>query len=39
MLGYQVEVFASAEVFLASPSAGHVDYLVLDIGMPGMTGP
>ncbi|TBC98751.1 response regulator [Rhizobium ruizarguesonis] len=39
MLGYQVEVFASAEVFLASPSTGHVDCLVLDIGMPGMTGP
>lgn len=38
-LGYGVEAFASAEEFLAS---GHIDRtrcLILDIAMPGMTGP
>ena len=37
--GFAVQSFASAEEFLAS---GHVDEtrcLVLDIGMPGMSGP
>ena len=37
--GYEARAFASAEAFLAS---GHVDTtkcLVLDIAMPGMSGP
>ena len=37
--GHSVETFASAEEFLASGSLDTSDCLVLDIGMPGMTGP
>jgi FixJ family two-component response regulator len=36
--GFVVEVFASAEAFLASDIMGRTDCLVLDIAMPGMTG-
>jgi FixJ family two-component response regulator len=38
-VGYAVEVFASAESFLASPSLAHVECLILDVRMPGMSGP
>ena len=38
-LGYAVEAFASAEAFLASESLGQTRCLILDIGMPGMSGP
>lgn len=37
--GHGVETFASAEEFLASKDLGASDCLILDIGMPGMTGP
>jgi FixJ family two-component response regulator len=35
--GYDVRPFGSAEDYLAF--AGHADCLVLDVAMPGMTGP
>jgi FixJ family two-component response regulator len=38
-LGFAVEAFASAEEFLASDCVGHTRCLILDIAMPGMTGP
>ena len=38
-LGYREQVFASAEEFLASDAIGHADCLILDIGLPGMSGP
>jgi FixJ family two-component response regulator len=38
-LGFAVETFSSAEQFLASGSASLADCLLLDIAMPGMTGP
>ncbi|MGA2584560.1 MAG: response regulator [Tepidisphaeraceae bacterium] len=38
-LGYAVEAFSSAEAFLASDCIGQTRCLVLDIAMPGMTGP
>jgi FixJ family two-component response regulator len=37
--GFAVAVFSSAEEFLASDSIGHTQCLILDIAMPGMTGP
>jgi FixJ family two-component response regulator len=37
--GHGVETFASAEEYLASKSIDLSDCLILDIGMPGMTGP
>jgi FixJ family two-component response regulator len=37
--GYAVEAFASAEQFLASGFVGRTACLVLDIAMPGMSGP
>lgn len=37
--GYAVEAFSSAEEFLASSSMGRTDCLLLDIAMPGMSGP
>ena len=37
--GFEVAPFASAEAFLASDSMGRTRCLVLDITMPGMTGP
>lgn len=37
--GFSVEVFASAEEFLASVFVEVTDCLILDIAMPGMTGP
>lgn len=37
--GFQAEAFSSAEEFLASDSLDHTSCLVLDVAMPGMTGP
>jgi FixJ family two-component response regulator len=37
--GYAVQAFSSAEEFLASDSLGRTDCLILDIAMPGMSGP
>jgi FixJ family two-component response regulator len=38
-LGYSVRAFSSAEEFLASDCVGEARCLILDIAMPGMTGP
>lgn len=37
--GYSVRVFTSAEEFLASDCVGATRCLILDIALPGMTGP
>ena len=37
--GFAAEAFSSAEEFLASDFLGQTQCLVLDIAMPGMTGP
>jgi FixJ family two-component response regulator len=37
--GFSVRAFASAEEFLASDSVTRAQCLVLDVSMPGMTGP
>jgi FixJ family two-component response regulator len=37
--GFEAQPFASAEAFLASGSLADIDCLVLDVAMPGMTGP
>jgi FixJ family two-component response regulator len=39
VLGFAVEAFSSAEEFLASDSVGRTRCLILDIAMPGMSGP
>jgi FixJ family two-component response regulator len=39
MLGFASEPFASAEDFLASAAIAHTQCLILDISMPGMSGP
>jgi FixJ family two-component response regulator len=38
-LGHAVETFPSAEAFLRSEGPGHTDCLILDVRMPGMSGP
>jgi FixJ family two-component response regulator len=38
-LGFEVEAFASAEEFSASESVGKTRCLILDVAMPGMSGP
>jgi FixJ family two-component response regulator len=38
-LGYSARAFSSAEGFLASDCVGETRCLILDIVMPGMTGP
>jgi FixJ family two-component response regulator len=38
-LGYSVRAFSSAEEFLASDCVAETRCLLLDIAMPGMTGP
>jgi len=38
-LGYQAQAYASAEAFLGSPDAEDSDCLILDVQMPGMSGP
>jgi FixJ family two-component response regulator len=37
--GFAAAAFSSAEEFLASDSIGQTQCLILDIAMPGMTGP
>jgi FixJ family two-component response regulator len=37
--GFSVRAFSSAEEFLASDSLGNTRCLILDVAMPGMTGP
>jgi FixJ family two-component response regulator len=37
--GFRVRTFTSAEVFLASDCVGQTKCLILDIAMPGMSGP
>jgi FixJ family two-component response regulator len=37
--GFAVQAFASAEEFLASDYVGRTSCLVLDIALPGMSGP
>jgi FixJ family two-component response regulator len=37
--GFMVQAFSSAEEFLASELVGQTKCLILDIAMPGMTGP
>jgi FixJ family two-component response regulator len=38
-LGFEVEAFSSGEEFLASQCVGNTKCLILDIAMPGMSGP
>jgi FixJ family two-component response regulator len=38
-LGFAVQAFSSAEEFLASGSLARTDCLILDVAMPGMSGP
>jgi FixJ family two-component response regulator len=38
-LGFAAQVFPSAEEFLASDSVDKTQCLILDVAMPGMTGP
>jgi FixJ family two-component response regulator len=38
-LGFAVQAFSSAEEFLASDYLGRTRCLILDIAMPGMSGP
>ena len=37
--GFDVQAFASAEAFLASGAAIATSCLILDVGLPGMSGP
>src|SRR5580765_8024959 len=37
--GFEAQTFSSAEEFLASKSVADTKCLVLDVAMPGMTGP
>ena len=37
--GFAVRAFSSAEEFLASDCVGETRCLILDVAMPGMTGP
>jgi FixJ family two-component response regulator len=38
-VGFEVQAFSSAEEFLASEAAGETSCLILDVGLPGMSGP
>ena len=38
-LGFSVEAFASGEAFLATADAPAPDVLLVDVAMPGMSGP
>jgi FixJ family two-component response regulator len=37
--GYEVDTFESAEAFLASGDPGRAKCLIVDVAMPGMSGP
>jgi len=37
--GFHVEAFSSAEAFLQSHALGSSSCLILDVGLPGMSGP
>jgi FixJ family two-component response regulator len=37
--GFSAQAFSSAEAFLASDAIGKTRCLILDVAMPGMTGP
>ncbi len=37
--GFAAQAFSSAQEFLASDCVGQTRYLILDIAMPGMSGP
>lgn len=37
--GYDVQTFASGEDFLASPAINEATCLILDVGLPGISGP
>ena len=37
--GYEVQTFASAEEFLESTAVDDATCLILDVGLPGMSGP
>ncbi len=37
--GFAVQAFASAEAFVDSPAPDDTDCLILDVGLPGMSGP
>jgi FixJ family two-component response regulator len=37
--GYTVQAFASAEEYLGSGALGRTNCLILDVSMPGMSGP
>ena len=37
--GYVVQTFASAEEFLESPAVSDTTCLILDVGLPGLSGP
>jgi FixJ family two-component response regulator len=39
LFGFAAQTFSSAEEFLASDQIGQTKCLILDIAMPGMTGP
>jgi FixJ family two-component response regulator len=39
LVGYDVEAFASAEEFLTSDAPSATNCLILDVGLPGMSGP
>ena len=38
-MGFEVQAFASAEEFLSSGAVRKTDCLILDVAMPGMSGP
>ena len=38
-VGFAVQAFSSAEAFLSSEAAGQTSCLILDVGLPGMSGP
>src|SRR5215471_7240230 len=37
--GFEAEAFESAEAFLASDALARTSCLILDVGLPGMSGP
>src|SRR5262245_28853968 len=38
-VGFAVQAFSSAEAFLSSDARNEISCLVLDVGLPGMSGP